>query len=52
MKNFKVMVLIILITSFIFNLPIEVLALQNSKEKSNDEIIAEICDKVRNSSSG
>ena len=48
-KNFKVMVLIILITSFIFNLPIEVLALQNSKEKSNDEIIAEICDEVRNS---
>lgn len=49
MKNCKVIVLVILITSFAFNLPLQALALQNSKGKNNDEIIAEICDEVRNS---
>lgn len=46
-KNFKVMVLIILITSFIFNLPIEVLALQNNKAKDDEKSIVEICNEVR-----
>jgi hypothetical protein len=46
-KNFKVIVLIILITSFIFNSPIEVLALQNNKEKDDEKRIVEICNEVR-----
>lgn len=46
-KNFKVIVLIILITSFIGNSPIEALALQNNKIKDDDKRIVEICNKVR-----
>lgn len=48
-KKFRVIILIILITSFIFNLPLQALALQNSTGKNADEIIAEICNEVRNS---
>jgi len=47
MKNFKVIVLVIFITSFIVNSPIEVLALQSNKRKDNDKRIIEICDEVR-----
>ncbi len=47
MKNFKVIVLVIFITSFIVNSPIEVLALQNNKRKNDDKRIIEICDEVR-----
>lgn len=49
MKKLKVIVFIILITSFIFNSPIEVLALQNNKEKDDERIIIQICNEVRNS---
>ncbi len=48
-KKLKVIVFIILITSFIFNSPIEVLALQNNKEKDDERIIIQICNEVRNS---
>ncbi len=47
MKNFKVIVLVIFITSFIVNSPIEVLALQSNKRKDDDKRIIEICDEVR-----
>ncbi|MGN9160475.1 hypothetical protein [Clostridium sulfidigenes] len=47
MKNFKVIVLVIFITSFIVNSPIEVLALQSNKRKNDDKRIIEICDEVR-----
>jgi len=47
-KKLKVIVLIILITSFIFNSPIEVLALQNNKAKDDEKRIVEICNEVRN----
>lgn len=47
MKNFKVIVLVIFIASFIVNSPIEVLALQNNKRKNDDKRIIEICDEVR-----
>lgn len=50
MKNFKVIVLVIFITSFIVNSPIEVLALQNNKRKNDDKRIIEICDEVRTTS--
>lgn len=46
-KNFKVIVLVIFITSFIVNSPIEVLALQSNKRKDDDKRIIEICDEVR-----
>lgn len=46
-KNFKVIVLVIFIASFIVNSPIEVLALQNNKRKNDDKRIIEICDEVR-----
>jgi hypothetical protein len=49
-KNFKVIVLVIFITSFIVNSPIEVLALQNNKRKNDDKRIIEICDEVRTTS--
>lgn len=47
MKNFKVIVLVTFITSFIVNSPIEVLALQSNKRKDDDKRIIEICDEVR-----
>lgn len=46
-KNFKVIILVIFITSFIVNSPIEVLALQSNKRKDDDKRIIEICDEVR-----